>query len=219
MVFSFKSELNNWFLKKFTHEEQYQYYLEFKKDGKETIEKLEKLMLLDKEGKEKVPDEVLHEEDNRDDNNRVLRSFYVTGPQHEKELRTNLNTIINKAREDDISGPYEGLSPTELRDELQYVERIYQHTLIVFSDEIEFIDEPDNPYDENALLVKVDGLKIGHILRKNQKEIRDMLSKGMKFHGKILGGKYKTLNWETDKVETVNTDHFFVVEENYHQES
>ena len=87
MVFSFKSELNNWFLKEFTHEEQYQYYLEFKKDGKGTIEKLEKLMLLDKERKEIVPVEVIPEPEKSDNNNRVLRSFYVTGPQHEKELK------------------------------------------------------------------------------------------------------------------------------------
>ena len=222
MLFSFKSDLNNWVLKNFTHDEQYQFYLEFKKDKKETIKKLEKLMQLDeKEQKQakKVPNEVVQESKENNNNERALRSFYVTGPQHEKKLKTNLNTIIKKAREDDISGPYEGLSSTELRDELQYVERIYQYTSIVFSDDIEFIDETDNPYDENALLVKVDGLKVGHILRKHQNEVRNMLSKGMKFHGKILGGRYKTFNWETDKVETVNTDHFFVVEENYHQGS
>ena len=85
MLFSFKSDLNNWVLKNFTHDEQYQFYLEFKKDKKETIKKLEKLMQLDEKEQnqaKKEPNEVVQESKENNNNERALRSFYVTGPQH-----------------------------------------------------------------------------------------------------------------------------------------
>lgn len=41
-----------------------------------------------------------------------------------------------------------------------------------FEAEALLIEEPDNPYDENAVMVQIDGLKVGHLARNDAKRYR-----------------------------------------------
>ena len=234
MQIKFGSELNNWFIGRFSHEEEYQIYLDYVKDKEGTIAKLKQQMQDDLDSGKYVPKEKEKIKEMPKDKNiirdgfiapieapdkseeRVLRSFFVTGPQHEKELMNNLKKIRKEAIEQFGDEPYDGLTNSELKADLALGGRVYQYTPLVSN--IEFIDEKDNPYDKDALLVKAKGLKIGWILKKHQKEVREMIAKGYKFHGSIYGGKYKTMDFDDDSIKTENSELKLYVTENYKQD-
>lgn len=150
---------------------------------------------------------------------RVLKKFFITGPQHQKDLMDNLKEIRKLSIRDRFDPmPYEGLSNKELKQELIFVDRIYQFSPTVFSENIEFVNDTENEFDENALLVKVYGLPIGWVLKKHQKKVREMLNKNYKFHGLIRGGNYKTYDFDEDKTITIKSELSFYIEENYKQD-
>src|SRR5699024_4301600 len=83
---------------------------------------------------------------------RVLKKFFITGPQHQKDLMDNLKEIRKLSIRDRFDPmPYEGLSNKELKQELIFVDRIYQFSPTVFSENIEFVNDTENEFDENAL--------------------------------------------------------------------
>lgn len=150
---------------------------------------------------------------------RVLKKFFITGPQHQKALMDNLKEIRKLSIRDKFDPmPYEGLSNKELKQELIFEDRIYQFSPTVFSENIEFVNDTENEFDENALLVKVYGLPIGWVLKKHQKKVRGMLNKNYKFHGLIRGGNYKTYDFDEDKTITNKSELSFYIEENYKQD-
>lgn len=150
---------------------------------------------------------------------RVLKKFFITGPQHQKDLMDNLKEIRKFSIRDEFDPmPYEGLSNKELKQELIFEDRIYQFSPTVFSENIEFVNDTENEFDKNALLVKAYGLPVGWVLKKHQKKVRGMLNKNYKFHGLIQGGNYKTYDFDEDKTINNKSELSFYIEENYKQD-
>ena len=62
------------------------------------------------------------------------------------------------------------------------------------SDDVSLVEEPDNPYDPNAIRIEVDGVRIGYVKQGSTGRIRNLMkTKGAKVSANIYGGPYKRL--------------------------
>ena len=66
----------------------------------------------------------------------------------------------------------------------------------------ELVEEPNNPHDKNAVMVIVDGEKIGYIGADENLHVKSILkSKTIKsISATITGGEYKTIISESDMI-------------------
>lgn len=90
------------------------------------------------------------------------------------------------------------LSKKELIDQGFEDEKIY---LYEFSPtKVELIEEPDNPYDPNAIKVLIDNVLVGYIKKGRCSHVKKLLHSGKirKIDADIYGGKYKMLYSEYD---------------------
>lgn len=63
--------------------------------------------------------------------------------------------------------------------------------------------EPDNPYDQNAIKVTIDGIHVGYIKSGSCKHILNVINQNRieKIDFKMGGGKYKYLGYDEDEDE------------------
>ena len=99
-------------------------------------------------------------------------------------------------REDNMNYNY-ALSAKDFREECY--EREYQYGTIDYPAEI--VPEPDNPYDEKALAVYVDNMKIGYVYREDQESINILMEDhpDLEVDVDIYGGSYRDYDDE-DKI-------------------
>lgn len=67
----------------------------------------------------------------------------------------------------------------------EYLGRIYQYEIEYRL--VQFVPEPENEFDPNAIAVYCDGVKIGYVPIKNQKDVEGLTSA----EAEIYGGKWK----------------------------
>ena len=67
----------------------------------------------------------------------------------------------------------------------EYLGRIYQYEVEYRL--VQFVPEPENEFDPNAIAVYCDGVKIGYVPIKNQKDVEGLTSA----EAEIYGGKWK----------------------------
>lgn len=119
-------------------------------------------------------------------------SFLVAGFDYYQDI---LRTLLNEEN-------YEyDLSAKEFKEEV--FERCYQFETEIYPAELEH--EPDNPYDSNAIAVKISGKLIGYVGRSDQQKINALLDEGATFNAEIFGGKYKEPIWDEFDNETIET--------------
>ena len=93
-----------------------------------------------------------------------------------------------------------------LREDCEYRESndslisTYRHGGVIWkylafrSDNVQLIEEPDNPYDPDAIRVQVDGVTIGYIKPGVTSRVRNLLkTDGVKLSASISGGPYKSV--------------------------
>lgn len=93
-------------------------------------------------------------------------------------------------------------STKEIREAGMDDERIYQYDFNICK--VDFVDEPDNPYDKNAIKIIFDDEHIGYVPKTKCTTVKNILSKEIKsVYGELYGGKYKYVSSDgTDKNET-----------------
>jgi hypothetical protein len=111
-----------------------------------------------------------------------------------------LSKMVNYARKNDMFDPYDGYSAAEIKEYSPY-ERVFETDLSGIISSIEFVPEPENKYDNNAIkiLATLDNKKymIGYVPAKKTKEIADILEKhnneeiSLRIEYDLTGGKFK----------------------------
>ena len=73
----------------------------------------------------------------------------------------------------------------------------------------EFVFEPDNPYDSNAIAIYVDGQKIGYVKSGSIAHIRKLIEndKIKSASCEIVGGKMKRYDSDTETVDKIDLDY------------
>lgn len=96
------------------------------------------------------------------------------------------------------------LSNAEIKQEYGDGDRIFQYEF--FPAKVALIPEPENEYDPNAVMVVVDGEKIGYIKKGNCTHVKNLLAQGdARVSVEIGGGKYKDVLEDDDRL-TVERD-------------
>ncbi len=139
-----------------------------------------------------------------------IEKFHVTGTSHYQQNIESLG---------DENYDFE-LSKKELIEQGFEGEKIF---LYEFSpSKVELVEEPDNPYDPNAIKVVIDNVLVGYIKKGSCSHIKKLLHSGKikKIDADIYGGKYKLLysdyDYEKDKeiyyVEKDKSDYHVTIE-------
>lgn len=62
------------------------------------------------------------------------------------------------------------------------------------SDDVDLIEEPDNPYDPGAIRVQVNGVSVGYVKQGATSRVRNLMkTDGVKLFASISGGPYKSI--------------------------
>ena len=62
------------------------------------------------------------------------------------------------------------------------------------SDDVDLIEEPDNPYDPGAIRVQVNGVSVGYVKQGATSRVRNLMkTDGVKLSASISGGPYKSI--------------------------
>lgn len=69
--------------------------------------------------------------------------------------------------------------------------------------DVEFVFEPDNKYDTNAIAIYVEGKQIGYVERDLTAHVRDLIESGKlkSAYCQIVGGKYKIYDSDEESIE------------------
>lgn len=144
------------------------------------------------------------------ENSHKIEKFHVTGTSHYQNNIESLGTE-NYAFE---------LSKKELIEEGYEDDKIYSYNF--YPSNVELIEEPDNPYDPNAIKVVIDDVLVGYIKKGSCSHIKKLLHSGKikKIDADIYGGKYKMLYSEFDDekdkevyyIEKDKSDYYVIIE-------
>lgn len=116
------------------------------------------------------------------------KTYRVTGTEHYK------NSILNLALENDDYTK----TKRELIDDLLTEERIWKYSF--YPSKVDLVQEPDNPYDPNAIKVIVDNEHIGYIKKGSCKHLLKVIAEGRlgNIDCAIGGGPYKCIHEDYD---------------------
>lgn len=122
------------------------------------------------------------------------------------EAIANYNNVIDK---DDYYG---ARTYSQIKDDLISMEQelghayIYKYDGMTFSD-IELIPEPDNRKDQNAIKILIFGYHVGYVPKEKTLFLKRYMNNNnyiINKVGKIVGGPFKELNHDTNRVITQN---------------
>lgn len=129
--------------------------------------------------------------------------FNVVGISAKNDVGKDIQTLIKDFVKEEIEmenvDTYEGLTNKEiLSDDLEVYE------VDIYGDyEIELVPEPENPYDLNAIKVIHDEIgHIGYVPRDMTSKVSEAIENDAVLEWKLVGGKIKYADLETDKVRT-----------------
>lgn len=121
------------------------------------------------------------------------KNFRIAGTSYRKKEIESLGS----------ENPEYEYTKRELEELCMEDERIYQYEFYPL--DVEIVEEPDNPYDPNALKVIIDGKHVGYIKKGCCSQVKKLLRSGKitNITANIYGGKYKILysdyDYERDK--------------------
>lgn len=97
--------------------------------------------------------------------------------------------------------PDYNLSKAELKEDGPSDERIFQYYFT--PKKVELVPEPENEYDSNAVMVIVDGEKIGYIKKGSCSHVKNLLAsdKILRIEAEIGGGNYKYFDSEENSLD------------------
>lgn len=101
--------------------------------------------------------------------------------------------------------PYMGYDRSEIKEEVEYGGKFYKYPTF-YSDDVEFVPEPDNEFDTNALKIIVCGYHLGYVSKSKAKKVLRFISDSnnivIKF-ARIYGGEFREININTNRLHTV----------------
>lgn len=115
-------------------------------------------------------------------------TFKITGTSHYEE----------NIRQLQIPNDDYGISKHEILEIYGEDERVYENDYDI--GKVELVPEPDNPYDSNAVVVLIDGLKVGYVKKGSCSHVKNLLADPNfdHFETEIGGGKYKIVYMDDD---------------------
>lgn len=133
---------------------------------------------------------------NNIENNISSSAFFVVG-NYKGELRSNLTAAVTLHTKTYKNKAYGGNTRTELKRLTESYSRIYKYSSMKTKN-IEFVNEPENPYDENAIAVYFREYKVGYIRKEETESVRALLELGSKYYARINGGPSVTLGLDDE---------------------
>lgn len=132
-------------------------------------------------------------------NEEATKVFFVVG-NYKGDLRKNMSTAVQKHVERYNNKEYDNASPGKLKRLVENYNRIFKYDQMNVKSVI-LVDEPDNPYDANAIAVYFKDYKVGYIRRNETALIHDYKSKGYTYFARIMGGPFITLSIDDELLE------------------
>lgn len=103
----------------------------------------------------------------------------------------------------DEEDKYDGYSDEDILEEMDYDEYYYEYgSVFITSNDIKLKEEPDNPYDPNAIMVLLDNKHIGYVPRIITNKVSPILKNkdGYDISARIVGGNCKYIDYYTDEI-------------------
>ncbi|HFU4206537.1 TPA: HIRAN domain-containing protein [Streptococcus suis] len=121
--------------------------------------------------------------------------------------RDGIGEVFSLLQGDNLS--FMGMDSKEIRAYLEDEREIFDYGRIyefdpVSTSNVQLVPEPDNPYDENALKVVVEGIFIGYVSKGYAKQLQKYVSNesfSVDCLATFSGGKHKSLSWEYTRVQ------------------
>lgn len=141
-----------------------------------------------------------------DEDNLFYESFPVVGLNYENR-RVKLKKMINAMKKNEEFYPlYDDLRGIELREELEFGDKIYEIQDYESIHGVYLEKEPDNRYDTNAIKVMVSNeygeFHIGYIPKEDAAIFNNYIDNIVTCNAYIYGGKYKEFDDFEDKIKT-----------------
>jgi len=112
-------------------------------------------------------------------------------------IQSKLKSMVRN--ENEASIPYEGMSNKEILETYSEDDKIYE-VEIYGSTEIKLIPDPQNKFDVNAIKVVHEELgDIGFVPAVDCKRVKKVLESGYSLNWKLIGGKYKYIEYDSEK--------------------
>ncbi|AMY05099.1 hypothetical protein CD149_00450 [Staphylococcus condimenti] len=156
-----------------------------------------------------------------DEDNLFYESFPVVGLNYENR-REKLKKMINAMKKNEEFYPlYDDLRGMELREELEFGDKIYE----IQDDEsihgVYLEKEPDNRYDANAIKVMVSNeygeFHIGYIPKEDAAIFNNYVDDIVTCNAYIYGGKYKEFDDFEDKIKTKENPYGLILTVSYYK--
>lgn len=103
----------------------------------------------------------------------------------------------------DEEDKYSGYSDEDILEEMDYDEYYYEYgSVFITSNDIKLKEEPDNPYDPNAIMVLLDNKHIGYVPRIITNKVLPIIKNehGYYISARIVGGNCKYINYYTNEI-------------------
>ena len=127
-------------------------------------------------------------------------TFRVAGITME-DRQKRIKDAVKEERE--FAELYEGWSNKEILEMYSEGERVYELNINGYS-EIELIPEPGNKFDPNAIKVIHEDIgHVGYVPATYCKKVKKAIEEGYELEWKLLGGKYKYIEFDDDKCDDV----------------
>ncbi|MDY3824160.1 MAG: HIRAN domain-containing protein [Streptococcus sp.] len=122
-------------------------------------------------------------------------------------FRDGVGEVFSLLQGDNLS--FMGMDSKEIRAYLKDEREIFDYGRIyefepVSTSNVQLVPEPDNPYDENALKVVVEGIFIGYVSKGYAKQLQKYVNNesfSVDCLATFSGGKHKSLSWEYTRVQ------------------
>ena len=128
-------------------------------------------------------------------NKKTKYTFKVAGITKNNDCNEDIQKLIRAFVRDELEEgcePYDGLTNKDILEDY-YDDRVYEAFGICGTTEIDFIFEPDNPYDANAIkVIHEDVGHIGYVPKADNIKVSEIINNTKyKVLWEIVGGKYK----------------------------
>lgn len=176
------------------------------------LEKEEKEAKLREEQLEKEHYEMYVKEQEEYSKTHGVIDFKVAGVSYYDK---NIKELIDGSYESyDNSDKWEELSNKEIKE--MELDHVYEYPETSFIDEeVEFIHEPDNPHDENAVRIDILDETVGHVPKSKNKEVLKIIDKIDFISADVVGGRFKSYDYYSDKVKILDKNYSIRVSIHY----
>ncbi len=144
--------------------------------------------------------------------------FNVAGVTKTNDAGQNIQRLLSKLAKQELESveAYQGLTNKEIREDY-YGERVYEVSDVSGYDDVYFTLEPTNPYDPNAIKVFHKQLgHIGYVPRETNVKVGRLID-GAEYgvFWELVGGKFKYVDEEDDKVRVETHNYGIKIEITY----